>query len=54
VNTTARLAAAAGAGELILSTTAAEAAGRDTTGAKHRTLDLRGRQEPIEVIAIGP
>ena len=54
VNTTARLAGAAAAGELIVSTTAAEAAARDTTGAEHRTLDLRGRHEPIAVVAIRP
>jgi adenylate cyclase len=52
VNTTARLASAAAAGELILSTTAADAAGRDTAASERRTLDIRGRQEPIEVVAI--
>lgn len=52
VNTTARLASAAAAGELILSTDAATAAGRDTTGSERRTLDIRGRQEPIEVITL--
>lgn len=52
VNTTARLAAAAGAGELILSAIAAEAAGRDTTGGERRTLDIRGRQESLEVVSI--
>jgi adenylate cyclase len=54
VNTTARLAAAATAGELILSATAAEAAERDVSAAERRTLDIRGRVEPIEVVAIRP
>jgi len=54
VNTTARLAAAAAAGELILSADASEAAARDPNGAERRTLDIRGRQESIDVVAIRP
>jgi adenylate cyclase len=55
VNTAARLASAAKAGELILSVAAATAAGRDLTPADdRRQLDIRGRQESIEVIAIRP
>lgn len=52
VNTTARLASAAGAGELILSVAAADAAARDTTGAERRALEIRGRQESIDVVSI--
>ncbi len=54
VNTTARLASAALAGELILSVDAAVAAGRDTSGDDVRRLDIRGRQEAIDVIALRP
>jgi len=52
VNTTARLASAAAAGELILSVAAAEAAARDVKAAEHRTLEIRGRQESIEVVSL--
>jgi adenylate cyclase len=53
VNTTARLAAAAAAGELLVSVDAATAAGLDGGGQQHRTIEVRGRVEPIEVIALG-
>jgi adenylate cyclase len=49
VNTTARLASSAAAGEILVSASAAEAAGLDTTGLEMRTLDLRGREESAEV-----
>ena len=49
VNTTARLASSAGAGEILVSATAAEAAGLDTTALEMRTLELRGREESAEV-----
>ena len=52
VNTTARLASAASAGEVIVSVAAAEAAGSDTR--ERRTVELRGRVEPIEVIVLRP
>lgn len=53
VNTTARLASAAGAGELLLSVAAATAAGRQPSPSDdRRALDIRGRQESIEVIAV--
>jgi len=52
VNTTARLASAASAGELILSVAAADAAARDTAGAERRALEIRGRQESIDVVSI--
>jgi adenylate cyclase len=47
-NTTARLAAEAGAGEILVSTAAAAAAGLDTAGLEARTLHLRGRDERVE------
>lgn len=52
VNTTARLAAAAAAGELLVSAEAATAAGLDDAGRDHRVIEVRGRAEPVEVIAI--
>jgi adenylate cyclase len=47
VNTAARLATAAGAGEVIVSIAAAEAAGLE--GVERRTVEIRGRAEPVEV-----
>jgi adenylate cyclase len=52
VNTSARLAAAARAGEVIVSVAAAEAAGSDSV--ERRTVEIRGRVEPIEVIVLRP
>jgi adenylate cyclase len=54
VNTTARLASEAAAGELLVSAAAAEAAGWDVGEAERRRLEIRGRHEPIEVIVLGP
>jgi adenylate cyclase len=54
VNTTARLAAAAGTGEVLISVTAAEAAGTAREGAELRTVEIRGRVEPIEVLVLRP
>jgi adenylate cyclase len=48
VNTAARLAAAAGPGEILVSTEAADAAGLDTSRLESRTLELRGRAEPLD------
>ena len=50
VNTTARLASAARAGEVIVSVAAAEAAGSDSL--ERRTVEIRGRVEPIDVIVL--
>jgi adenylate cyclase len=47
VNTTARLASEAAAGEILVTTNAAEAARLDTAGLESRTLDLRGRDERV-------
>lgn len=52
VNTTARLASAAHAGEVVVSLAAATAAGMPVDGAERRTLELRGRTEPIEVYVL--
>jgi adenylate cyclase len=54
VNTTARLASAAGAGELLVSLQAANAAGLDSSSWAHQTLTVRGRSDPIEVVVVGP
>lgn len=48
VNTTSRLASTAGAGEILVSSSAAHASGFDTTGLETRILTLRGRDETIE------
>lgn len=52
VNTTARLASEASAGELLVSISAAAAAGLDSPSLEHRTLSVRGRSDTIEVIAL--
>ena len=55
VNTTARLASEAAAGELLVSVAAARAAGDlDSPSLEHRTLNLRGRSDAVEVIALRP
>lgn len=54
VNTTARLASAAGAGEVIASVAVATAAGAATEGLERRTVQIRGRTEPIEVVVLRP
>jgi adenylate cyclase len=55
VNTAARLASAAGAGEILVSVDAARAAGLDTA-LPSRQLDLKGKQLPTEVVTltVGP
>jgi adenylate cyclase len=50
VNTAARLASSAGAGEILVSAAAARAAGLDGTGLEARTLDLRGRDELVDAL----
>lgn len=50
VNTTARLAASAGAGEILVSAAAATAADLEVTGLEHRTLTLRGRDETVDAV----
>jgi adenylate cyclase len=52
VNTTARLASAAAAGELLISIDAATAAGLDFASLEQRTLTVRGRAETVEVVSL--
>jgi adenylate cyclase len=51
MNTTARLASAAAAGEILVTTAAAAAAGLDD-GLERRSLDLKGKALPTEVVSI--
>ena len=51
MNVTARLAARAEPGEILVSAAAADKAGLDPS-LPRRTLDLKGRQEPIEVVSL--
>ncbi len=52
VNTTARLASLAKAGELLVSVAAAEGAELDATSLERRTVDVRGREATLDVLAI--
>jgi adenylate cyclase len=52
VNTTARLASEAAAGELLVSTDAADAAGVGAEADGRRTIDVRGRSEPVTVVSL--
>lgn len=52
VNATARLASTARAGELIVSAAAAEAAGTAAEGLERRTVEIRGRTRPIDVLVL--
>jgi adenylate cyclase len=52
VNTAARLAASAGAGEILVSSTAAAAANLSTEGLEAQALHLRGREEGVEAWAV--
>jgi adenylate cyclase len=52
VNITARLASAAVAGEVIVSVAAAKAANMASDQLERRTVDIRGRTEPIEVVVL--
>lgn len=54
VNTTARLASAAGAGEVLVSIDAARAAGTPTDDVERRTVEIRGRTESIDVLVLRP
>jgi adenylate cyclase len=53
VNAAARLNGLAGAGEILISTDAASAAGLDTSGLERRTLELRGRDRAIDAWVLG-
>jgi adenylate cyclase len=50
VNTTARLASVAAAGEVLISLDAAKAAGRSTEGREKRCLTVKGRTQTIDVV----
>ena len=52
VNTAARLGSVADAGELLVSLASVEAAALDPTGLERRTLELKGREERIDVVVI--
>jgi adenylate cyclase len=52
VNVTARLASVAGPGEILVTAPGAHAAGMDA-GLEHRTLELKGKTEPVEVVVLG-
>jgi adenylate cyclase len=54
VNATARLASAARAGEVLISAAAADAAGISGDGAERRTVEIRGRMAPLEVLVLRP
>jgi adenylate cyclase len=51
VNTAARLASAAGPGEILVTTATAQAAGLDPV-LERRTLELKGKQEVVEVLSL--
>jgi adenylate cyclase len=53
VNVAARLASAAGAGELLVTAAAADAARVDVSGLEHRSLELKGKSEATEVVILG-
>ena len=52
VNVTARLASAAGRGEILITERAAQAAGLSTDDLERRQLDLRGKSMPTNVVAM--
>ena len=54
VNVTARLASSAGAGELLVTIPAAEAAMLNMAGVAHRSLFLKGKGQPTTVVVLGP
>jgi adenylate cyclase len=53
VNIAARLASAAGGGEVLVTSAAAQSAGLDVTGLEHRNLALKGKTQPTEVVVLG-
>jgi adenylate cyclase len=52
VNTTARLAGVAGAGEILVTTEAASSIGLDGN-LERRSLELKGKEQPIDVVVVG-
>jgi adenylate cyclase len=53
VNTTARLASAATAGEILVTEAAAEAAAMKTDGLELKSLELKGKAEPVRAWSVG-
>jgi adenylate cyclase len=53
VNVAARLASAAGAGELLVTDAAVAAAQLDTAGLEHRSLELKGKSGTTQVVVLG-
>ncbi len=53
VNVAARLASAAGAGELLVTTAASDAAQLETAHLEHRSLELKGKSGPTDVVVLG-
>jgi adenylate cyclase len=53
VNVAARLASAAGAGEILVSTTAAASADLRDTSSERRDLELKGKSERVPVVVLG-
>jgi adenylate cyclase len=53
VNTTARLASAAGPGEILVTTSAAAGAGLSIEGFQRRSLALKGKSQPTDVVVLG-
>jgi adenylate cyclase len=54
VNTSARLATLAGAGELLVSVAASERAGLDASSLERRTVEVRGREASLDVVVMRP
>jgi adenylate cyclase len=52
VNTTARLASAAGKGEILVTAAAAAKAGLGELDVEHRSLELKGKSAPTEVLVL--
>ena len=52
VNTAARLASAAAAGEILVSRKAADAAGLQSGALEHRSLELKGKSAPTDVVVL--
>ena len=52
VNTAARLGSEAGAGELFVSVAAATSGELDSSGLERRTLRLKGKKEPVDVVVL--
>jgi adenylate cyclase len=52
INTAARLASAAGSGEILVSLEAARATDLDTSSLERRSLDLKGKSQPLDVVVV--